>query len=506
VGGVSAFGLGGTNAHLVLESAPPAEQVPVRRASKCFLLPLSARSENALRQIAGRYGEFLSTQPAESLGAVCGATALRRSTHEHRATFVADDRDSMVAQLSAFASEGTAENTYTGRYRQAPRRKVLFVYPHFETIDGPLVTRLADEYAPVMKALQKCAGILSHLIADPLPPMVDTCSRGIVTQSDPVFPLLQFAVQLAITRLWQSAGVQPDAVAGQGIGQAAACYISGSLDLTEALSRLAIQSGYSLRNTSSAKTVVSQHLPCYTPLGRNIPPEELRWDLHDASTCEVQPFLSSVRNEVQADPLLIEAEGFEHALASMSSRHNVNWQILFSNPEPFIPLPRYPWQHTRYWLEGEVQKPEPVKLQPPVVTKQQDGLTLDRQKLSRLSDTVRRPELIRYLKAQVAGALQMPAQELDAATALNSIGMDSLTAVEVKNRVERNLAVVLPIVRFLDGYSIENFADYILSEVFAASVSPVPEIDPALWAQVEAIPAEQLDAMLQQLMSAAPSM
>ncbi|MGH2355887.1 MAG: type I polyketide synthase, partial [Chloroflexota bacterium] len=134
--GVSAFGFGGTNAHVVLEEfAAAAEPSDVRDGD--WLLALSAQSPQALREVAGRYRDFLADQaPATgrqpltdatlaggSLGDICYTAAVRRTHHSHRIAVVAPTAAEMGRKL-----DGLLRDRFEGVKAATRRSGVLFVY------------------------------------------------------------------------------------------------------------------------------------------------------------------------------------------------------------------------------------------------------------------------------------------------------------------------------------------------------------------------------------------
>uniref|UniRef100_UPI0027E40EED ketoacyl-synthetase C-terminal extension domain-containing protein n=1 Tax=Kitasatospora griseola TaxID=2064 RepID=UPI0027E40EED len=127
--GVSAFGISGTNAHVVIEQSileQPAEAdsaapAPRGRADDQVLWPLSAKSEAALREQARRLAAFTAAHPEVGPAAVGGALAAR-TVFEHRAVVVGD-----VAALDALAEGGTVPGLVTGVAR--PLGRSVFVFP-----------------------------------------------------------------------------------------------------------------------------------------------------------------------------------------------------------------------------------------------------------------------------------------------------------------------------------------------------------------------------------------
>ncbi|NTU85277.1 MAG: type I polyketide synthase, partial [Chloroflexales bacterium] len=108
IAGVSSFGLGGTNVHVVLEGAPEPtvaraepEAPPAEREWK--LLMLSAKTEAAAAALAGRYRDYLSANPRLELADVCATANARRSRFAHRLSIVARSREQLLAQLDGVA-------------------------------------------------------------------------------------------------------------------------------------------------------------------------------------------------------------------------------------------------------------------------------------------------------------------------------------------------------------------------------------------------------------------
>ncbi|MFI6492385.1 SDR family NAD(P)-dependent oxidoreductase [Streptomyces sp. NPDC050564] len=230
--GVSAFGISGTNAHLIVEEAPP----PVEAEHEGELPPgkrlfvLSGRSETAVRGQAARLAEQLSDDVA-ALPDIAHSLARHRSHFERRAAVVAGDPDELRAVLDALA---------TGRKPVAPPReeqtgKVAFVFAgHGGQWPGMGLELLADsepfreELARVDEAVRRHVGwsVLNVLRA---PEEFSPLDRTEYLQ-----PVL-FAVNAALAAAWRALGIAPDAVVGHSLGEIAAAYSVGALTLDEAV-------------------------------------------------------------------------------------------------------------------------------------------------------------------------------------------------------------------------------------------------------------------------------
>jgi acyl transferase domain-containing protein/acyl carrier protein len=236
---VNSFGYGGTNAHALLQEAPKqissASEV-VRPVHRPLLLPVSARSEEALRAVAQRYHEFL-TRPERhlTLEDLAYTLSLRRSHHDRRAAIMANEIEDFVAGLRALAKG--EPSPFVSKTDAVLREggPCVFVY----TGMGPQwwgMGRELLESEPVFRAaLKRCDGIFSQFAPWRLMDVFTCPAEHSRIGSTEVAQPANLALQVALTALWESWGVRPAAVVGHSIGEVAAAYVSGALTLEDAL-------------------------------------------------------------------------------------------------------------------------------------------------------------------------------------------------------------------------------------------------------------------------------
>lgn len=230
---VNSFGYGGSNAHVLLQDwAGEKQSATCDEAERpFFLLPLSARSEEALTYTARRHGELLRDEGV-SVGDICYTAACRRSHLEQRLAVIGSSASELADRLSAFVN-GEEEGVVVGRADLNPHDPV-FVF----TGMGPQWWAMGRElYAsePVFKAaadqcdlaFRRCAGwsILEEMLRD------EADSRMERTE---IAQPANFLLQVALTKLWVSWGVRPKAVVGHSVGEVVSACVSGSLTLEEA--------------------------------------------------------------------------------------------------------------------------------------------------------------------------------------------------------------------------------------------------------------------------------
>jgi len=237
--GVSSFGFGGTNAHVVLEEAPPAI-IGIRDAERKIgtrLLPLSARSPQALQSLARAYQNFLATlESAASLPDVCYTASVRLSHHEHRLAVTGNSPAQLLESLEAFGRGEARPGLSSGRKLSARRRKLVFVFPGQGGQWFGMGRRLLEQEAVFREVVEGCDRAMRpygdwSLLAE-LTATDATQSR--LNEIDIIQPAL-FAIQVALAALWRSWGIEPQAVVGHSLGEVAAAYVAGALSLDDAV-------------------------------------------------------------------------------------------------------------------------------------------------------------------------------------------------------------------------------------------------------------------------------
>src|SRR5579859_371206 len=237
--GVSSFGFGGTNAHVVLEGAPPAKtgMAEAERKIDTHLLPLSARSPEALQALARAWQNFLATpESAASLPDVCYTASVRLSHHDHRLAVTGNSPAQLIESLEAFLRGEARPGLSSGRKLSARRRKLVFVFPGQGSQWFGMGRRLLEQEAVFREVIERCDRAMRpygdwSLLAE----LTDTdATRSRLNEIDIIQPAL-FAIEIALAALWRSWGIEPQAVVGHSLGEIAAAYVAGALSLDDAV-------------------------------------------------------------------------------------------------------------------------------------------------------------------------------------------------------------------------------------------------------------------------------
>jgi acyl transferase domain-containing protein/acyl carrier protein len=229
--GVSAFGIGGTNAHVILEEAPTRPLIKVA-TSVPMILPVSARSEETVAAATDRVRAFVQGVGPDDLADVAFTLREGRTRLRHRRALVVPRDGSEIGEVSAitFDSEPILVSLYTGQGAQYPG-----------------MTRGLVETEPVFAAaFDECIQRFEGLLGRPLRDLILGEDHGSgddhpINQTSLTQPAL-FAVEHAVTALLRSWGVVPDIVIGHSIGEFAAAVEAGVFSLDDAI-RLVVERG-----------------------------------------------------------------------------------------------------------------------------------------------------------------------------------------------------------------------------------------------------------------------
>ncbi|MFC3582666.1 beta-ketoacyl synthase N-terminal-like domain-containing protein, partial [Streptantibioticus rubrisoli] len=235
VAGVSSFGMGGTNCHVLLTEWAPA---PVEAAAHTpSVLPwvLSARSEPALRAQAQRLLTHLDSTPDAQPADVAYSLATSRTAFEHRAVLLGADREEFRIGLAALADGRPTAGVLQGKAAPGP---VAYLFSGQGSQRAGMGRELYGELPEFAAAFDEvCAALDAHLDR-PLKQLVFDGDAELLDQTGYTQPAL-FAVEVALFRLFEQWAPRPDYVAGHSIGELTAAHVAGVLSLPDAAALVA---------------------------------------------------------------------------------------------------------------------------------------------------------------------------------------------------------------------------------------------------------------------------
>ena len=253
--GVSSFGFTGTNAHVLIEEAPTQSATADEYSTGDILadvnvgseaetqdepvgvLSLSARSPQALAELAQRYGHWLNAHPKVDIADVCLTAGAGRSHFEHRAGLVVDSVQSARELLAELAENRIRPGVVRGECTDPPTTAWLFTG---QGSQYPGMARELFDAEPVFAdTVKRCAEAVDGTLSRPLLEVLFATDRDASAEAGNALrhtsfaqPAL-FAVEMGLARLWQSWGVEPDVVLGHSVGQYAAACVAGVLSLED---------------------------------------------------------------------------------------------------------------------------------------------------------------------------------------------------------------------------------------------------------------------------------
>ncbi len=241
IAGVSSFGFGGTNAHVVIEAAPVAVSEPAVQQpdSAVTTLVLSEKTPERVAAMAGTLAGWLDGAGADvPLAQVAHTLSHHRTHHPVFATVCARDRAAAAAGLAALA-EGRSAPGVVAPHAGRCRAGTVFVYSG-QGSQWPGMGRqlLADEpaFAAAIDELEPA------FVAEVGFSLRQTIAEGQSVHGDAQVQPVVMGLQLALTALWRSYGVHPDAVIGHSMGEVTAAVVAGALTARQGFAVIAARS------------------------------------------------------------------------------------------------------------------------------------------------------------------------------------------------------------------------------------------------------------------------
>lgn len=228
--GISGFGFSGTNAHLIVEEAPPRQLVGAVTELPIHLLEFSTRTPEALHDLAGRYEAFLACTNA-SPGQICSTAAFGRSRFPERLAVAGRTVEELAENLKTVVAKGVPPTDpgvkgvaflFTGQGSQYPGmgKGLYAAWPVFR------------------QALDRCDALFAPCLGCSIREIMHGDDAELLARTLYTQPAI-FSLQYALCALWEAWGVRPAAAVGHSIGEFAAACISGILSLEDAVGLVA---------------------------------------------------------------------------------------------------------------------------------------------------------------------------------------------------------------------------------------------------------------------------
>ncbi|MBG1258280.1 type I polyketide synthase [Nostoc commune] len=536
--GVNTFGFSGTNAHLILEEAPSDFRLPILDfklgdsgqnipKSKIqnpkyierplHLLALSAKTDEALIQLAERYEKHLAANPDLALGDICFSANSGRSHFQHRLSVVASSSAELYEKLAAFRAGQEVAGLFKGKVAGSP--KIAFIFTGLSYQHLGMGRKLYETQPTFRAALDHCDQILRPYLEQPL-------LETIFSQSPPASPAL-FCLEYALFQLWKSWGIQPTTVMGNDVGEFVAACVAGVFSLEDALKLVASQVD-EFKQIAREVTYSQPQIPVVSHLTGEIATpeywcEQVRKPVNAASVniiaqqgyeifVEIGSDRLSKNEKVSLPSLHPEKEDWQQLLESLGTLYvhgaKVDWLAFdLDYPRQRLQLPTYPWQRKRHWFganrngQKKVESVSPNKslnnadfkqlvkqlemtaelsqaelnLLPRLLellekqhqqTKTEEETNITLQQLSLKSLT--REDIQAWLVNQIAQELGVKPDEINIRLPFDSYGLDSVLAIAIASTGKQFLGLDMSPLLLVHYPTIESLSQHLAKEVEAS--------------------------------------
>jgi acyl transferase domain-containing protein/short-subunit dehydrogenase len=238
--GVSSFGMGGTNAHVILEEAPASAPAVQTIARPMHLLTLSAKSEKALGDSARQHAAHLSRYPDLALADVCFTANTGRAHFAHRLAARATTVSELKRLLEGVAAGEMPPSVVCGRITAHQIPRVAFFFTGQGSQYAGMGRELYETQPTFRQSLDRCAELLASHMDQPL--------LEVIFPRDPADSRLQqtcytqpalFSLEYSLSQLWKAWGVEPSAVLGHSVGEYVAACVAEVFSLADGLKLVA---------------------------------------------------------------------------------------------------------------------------------------------------------------------------------------------------------------------------------------------------------------------------
>lgn len=258
IAGVSSFGIGGTNVHLLLQDAPA--RVTTTQSRRHQLLVLSARSQNALSKARENLVEFLQNNPDVKLADAAFTLQLGRKSFSHRMAVVADSREDAIAVLGSMDPERVLVYSHP---EDIEEKSIVFMLSGQGAQYVNMGRDLYENEPTFRECVNTCCDLLESSLRVDLRGLIypaegnEESAREKLSQTNYTQPAL-FVIEYAMAELLKEWGVEPQAMIGHSIGEYVAACRASVLSLEDALMLVALRGDLMQRMPGGA--MLSVHL------------------------------------------------------------------------------------------------------------------------------------------------------------------------------------------------------------------------------------------------------
>jgi acyl transferase domain-containing protein len=235
--GISAFGLSGTNAHIIIEEPPQLSFNPSEVDRPAHLLTLSAKSDDALDDLAQKWVSYLEKNPQLNLADLAFSANTGRGQFNHRLAILAKSTLEAKDSLTAFTQKQPCLNVFSQTVEKSRQNKIAFLFTGQGSQYADMGRQLYETQPTFRHALEECDRLLQPYLEKSLLEVLYSDS-SLLDQTAYTQPAL-FAIEYALYQLWQSWGIKPDGVLGHSVGEYVSACVAGVYSLEDGIKLIA---------------------------------------------------------------------------------------------------------------------------------------------------------------------------------------------------------------------------------------------------------------------------
>ena len=246
--GISSFGFGGTNAHVILESAPKPEENTVKNykvknaqiaVDSSQLFVVSAKSDMALKNILQSYADKSNSLQSANLADICASAARGRAHFERRLAIQARS----TSELLSIISENQTQRIIRSKFQQSKKSpQIVFLFTGQGSQYPGMGMGLYKTHKVFQSAIDECAAILNQWMSPTLIEILNgERDKDLINQTQYTQPAI-FSLEYALAKLWMSWGISPSLMIGHSLGEYVAATIANVFSLEDGL-RLVVERG-----------------------------------------------------------------------------------------------------------------------------------------------------------------------------------------------------------------------------------------------------------------------
>lgn len=229
--GVSSFSLGGTNAHVILESVPSQAKAEPN-LSPLQVFTLTAKTSTALQALVQRYQSFLEDNPEVALSDICFMANTRRSQFSHRLAMITESKEQLQEQLNMIVRQEALSSVFSGQVIRQKSAPICFIFSGKSQKLKLIIKSLAQSHPAIYSLLEELQPLISSYSTRSFFQLIEEENLETPFLSQ----VVNFICEYAMTQLWQYWGIKSAICIGYGLGNYAALVLAGILTVEEAIS------------------------------------------------------------------------------------------------------------------------------------------------------------------------------------------------------------------------------------------------------------------------------